>query len=163
MVIRLLTALALSCLLALVVVREPTQLHVPRDIRHRLDTLADTLPIEVVVCLTGFVRGDTGYVTGMSMAKLLESTPYTAIAEPCPRPETIALWHNHPTSDRPIVLLYQCALSGPDIRKILAEQYEFAVVQPRSTHYCWWTRQQIRQAKDEPYLPRVHGQYDIRQ
>lgn len=119
------------------------------DVFESLDALADTLSVETVRCLIGVVS-DSAYVDLAWQPPIELSTPNRVRYRPCPS-ATIALWHTHPTSE--LGPEYACYLSRRDILEALRpEAPPIQIVQVNSRVACWWTRTQIRRARDEPIL-----------
>lgn len=137
----------------------PTVLAVEPALLAKLQTLADGLHREVVLCLEGRVRRDTAVARDFRMAEPELSSPTRSVFKPCPA-RTLATWHNHPPQGRrsgPVAASARCVLTETDLRTADRLGYPFAVVAADGTTWCWWTLAQVRAATTAP-APPVPGQ-----
>ncbi len=127
----------------------------------RLQTLADALQGEIVLCLTGTTNGATTVATGFTMPDPKLSASDHATFGPCPK-EAVAIWHNHPLETRAstampgtpgyarplgdpnMTPLDLCALSETDIRTASQVGQPFVVVAVDANTWCWWSHEQVR-------------------
>lgn len=136
-------------------VSPPSDLVLTPELLARLQTLADGLFNEIVLCLEGYVDGETAYAVDFSMPTPRESTPMRSSFDPC-EPGTLASWHNHPTGKHPASLASVatrsatkdrarrlCVLSGTDISTAERLRYPFAVVAVDGGTWCWWTLEEV--------------------
>jgi hypothetical protein len=133
---------------------QPSELVMEAGLLSRLQTLADGLHNEIVLCLNGVVRGDTAYASDFDMPGPRESTPMRSSFDPCPR-GTLASWHNHPSSQRSGAFASLgeslmekrarrlCVLSQIDIATAERLRYPFAVVSVDADTWCWWTLREV--------------------
>lgn len=144
--------------------RQPTELVVESTLLSRLQTLADGLHNEIVLCLRGSIRGDTAYATGFEMPRPRESTPMRSSFDPCPS-GTLASWHNHPPTMRSRTVAAipasatekrarrLCVLSRIDIATANRLEYPFAIVSVDGHTWCWWTLEEIRRFAADSIAP----------
>lgn len=142
----------------------PTTFEVQPDLLARLQTLAEGLHNEIVLCLGGHVRGDTAFVRDFRMPKPRESTPMRSSFDPCP-PGTLASWHNHPgiapsSSGAALASGYDhgrarrlCVLSSTDIETASRLRYPFVVVAVNAGTWCWWTLEEVDRFAAESIAP----------
>lgn len=139
----------------------PSTLVLTVPLAAKLNTLADGLHNEIVLCLSGIVTGEVGRATGFVMPTPHESAPRSGSFDACSG-ESLAVWHNHPLTElvegvadsarpqvrarsrRPEEARELCRLSGSDIRTLAAQGRPFAVVSVNRDTWCWWTLAQIR-------------------
>jgi len=159
----------------------PARLSLDPGVLARLRTLAAGLRNEIVLCLTGSVRGSTAIATGFTMPDPQLSTLDRASFGPCPG-EAVAIWHNHPLEEgirspsadatgyaRPrgdpnVTPRDLCALSETDIRSAAAGGLPFVVVGVDADTWCWWSRDQVRKlaARNAARGDPVPGQIESR-
>ncbi len=132
--------------------RPPSQLVIAPDLLSKLQTLADGLHNEIVLCLSGSARADTARLLSFSMPTPTRSSPAGAAFASCPS-GTLATWHNHPQAPPgvrvPRARLESgaadlCQLSSTDIDTTLKEGFYFTVVSVNASVSCWWTLAQVR-------------------
>lgn len=126
----------------------PVRLVVDSILLVRLQTIAAGLENEMVLCLTGTVKGAEAVVTGFTIPAQQVSTSDHATVAPCPR-DAVAIWHNHPLeappgSDPNLTPRDLCALSETDIRTTSQGSHYFVVVAVDANTWCWWSRDQVR-------------------
>lgn len=139
---------------------DPARLFVDPVLLVKLQTLADGLNNEIVLCLTGTVDGGAGHATDFVMPTVHSSTPTSSSVDGCP-PETIGVWHNHTPVGTAIARMARswngssrqpravgvaaelCRLSRRDIETLSAADYPFAVISVDRDTWCWWTRDQL--------------------
>lgn len=131
----------------------PLRLVVDSILLVRLQTIAAGLENEMVLCLTGTVKGAEAVVTGFTIPATQVSTSDHATVAPCPR-EAVAIWHNHPLEEPPgyagprgdpnVTPRDLCALSETDIRTTSQGSHLFVVVAVDANTWCWWSRDQVR-------------------
>lgn len=152
----LVAAVALGPLTAIPATRQaPTELIVDPELLTRLQTLAEGLHREVVLCLEGSVHGTTAVVDDFVMPTPRLSTPTRSSFDRCPR-RTLASWHNHPRAisaasagdpdPRPAsrsVARRLCVLSETDIRTAARLRHPFVVVSVDASTWCWWTLDEV--------------------
>jgi hypothetical protein len=123
----------------------------------KLQTLADGLVSEIVLCLRGSKADGFARATEFVMPVPQASTPTRSTVAKCPE-DTIAVWHNHSLSSRsargwgaprtftepPRRPLDLCRLSGQDIETMARSEYSFAVISVDRDTWCWWTNEQVR-------------------
>jgi hypothetical protein len=133
----------------------------------KLQTLADGLNKEIVLCLTGTLDDGDGRATDFEMPAVHTSTPTSSSVDACPE-GTIGVWHNHTPvgtalarigrswngasqmSRRPELAAELCRLSDRDIETLSGSGYPFAVVSVDRDTWCWWSRHQIMQFASDP-------------
>jgi hypothetical protein len=138
----------------------PSRLVFDSGLLTRLQTLAAGLHSEIVLCLTGSVKGPAVVATGFVMPEPHLSDSDRASFGPCPG-EPVAIWHNHPLEGRPRTAGASepsyarprgdpnasprdlCALSETDIRTAARDGYPFVVIAVDRETWCWWTREQV--------------------
>lgn len=143
----------------------PKQLVIEEPLLAKLQTLADGLHNEIVLCLEGSVRGDTAYAADFFMPAPTHSSPLRSVSRPCPG-RALATWHNHPLvpgapgaagggkwssppaespgESRDISRAERlCALSGDDIETSAALPHPFVVVGVDAHVWCWWSRVEV--------------------
>lgn len=143
----------------------PRELVIELPLLTRIQTLAEGLHREVVLCLTGRVRGDTAMVDGFHMPTPRLSTPTRSSFEPCP-PETLASWHNHPPLPGPGVAAAGspfdssedrarrlCVLSQTDIRTATRLRHPFVVVSVDAKTWCWWRLSEVDRFAEQAIAP----------
>lgn len=126
----------------------------------KLQTLADGLGKEIVLCLTGNVSEGLGHATDFVMPAVHVSTPTSSSVDACPE-ETVAVWHNHSLvgtalarmartwstvrerSDAVGLAAQLCRLSERDIVTLVESDYPFAVISVDRETWCWWNRDQV--------------------
>jgi len=158
--------------------RGPTELTVEASLLARLQTLADGLHNEIVLCLSGHVRGDMATALDFEMPAPRESTPVRSSFDPCP-PGTLASWHNHPPSPGTRVATHSdspyaaerarrlCVLSETDISTARRLRYPFVVVSVNSDTWCWWSLAEVESFAADSVSPgppapgRVAGRPDL--
>jgi hypothetical protein len=145
----------------------PVELVLEPDLLAKIQTLADGLHNEIVLCLTGRLAGDTAYASDFVMPTPRLSTPTRSSFDACPR-TTLASWHNHPAelgsgSIRPIArgLLddperrarWLCVLSDTDIETAERLRHPFIVVSVDGTTWCWWTLSEVQHFAQQAIAP----------
>jgi hypothetical protein len=135
----------------------PVELVVEPDLLAKLQTLAEGLRNEIVLCLTGEQAGDTAYAHGFVMPTPRLSTPNRSSFDACP-PNTLASWHNHPAqlaSGRDGTIMsgmlenperrarWLCVLSDIDIETAERLKHPFIVVSVDGSTWCWWTLTEV--------------------
>ena len=128
----------------------------------KLQTLADGLGKEIVLCLTGSVTDGLGHATDFVMPAVHASTPTSSSVDACPE-ETVAVWHNHSLVGTALARMARtwstvsersstaglaaqlCRLSERDIATLVESDYPFAVISVDRTTWCWWNRDQVVQ------------------
>lgn len=150
------------------------RLMIAPSLLSRLQTLADGLSAEVILCLQGTESDSVALATDFFVPVPTSSTPTSASVMGCPA-ETIAVWHNHPLvrgsvlgSDRPRRFVQPprrpldlCRLSKRDIATVADSRYPFAVLSVDRDTWCWWSLEQVRElrlAGRYPGYP-VEGQF----
>jgi hypothetical protein len=135
-----------------------------RDIRQTLNSLAQALNKEFVLCLTGHLDDDdTARVTGIVVPSVTASSETSVLFGRCPL-GTVALWHNHLPDRKSKTQAHRCYMSSVDLRSAVMRHYPYWVVQVDDRHICWFTRQQAYAAHNDidiELLPAVDGQYDF--
>ncbi len=133
---------------------DPTEFVVEPNLLARLQTLADGLHNEIVLCLEGPIRGDVAFADTFEMPTPRESSPMRSSFDPCPD-GTLASWHNHPTSSpsdsnglpgrrsSPSRSQRLCVLSETDIATAGRLRYPFVVVAVDGRTWCWWTLAEV--------------------
>ena len=144
--------------------RQPTEFVVEADLLARLQTLADGLHNEIVLCLAGPVRGDVAFADNFEMPIPRESSPMRSSFDPCPD-GTLASWHNHPSSggsastgsaERGSSLSRAqrlCVLSETDIATAGRLRYPFVVVAVDGRTWCWWTLAEVDAFAEQSIAP----------
>ena len=140
----------------------PSTLVMTPPLVAKLNTLADGLHKEIVLCLFGIVTGEVGRATDFAMPTPHESAPRSGSFDACPG-ESLAVWHNHPLTElvkgvgdsarpqvrarprQPAEARELCRLSGSDIGTLAAQGRPFAVVAVDRNTWCWWSLAQVRQ------------------
>jgi len=126
----------------------------------KLQTLADGLNKEIVLCLTGNVTDGVGHATDFVMPSVHTSTPTSSSVDACPD-QTVAVWHNHTLIGTALARLARdwngtsgqprapglaaalCRLSERDIATLVNSDYPFSVISVDRDTWCWWTRPQV--------------------
>lgn len=139
----------------------PSTLVMTPPLVAKLNTLADGLHKEIVLCLFGIVTGEVGRATDFAMPTPHESAPRSGSFDACPG-ESLAVWHNHPLTElvkgvgdsarpqvrarprQPAEARELCRLSGSDIGTLAAQGRPFAVVSVDRNTWCWWSLAQVR-------------------
>jgi hypothetical protein len=136
--------------------RSPDVLVIEPELLTRLQTLAEGLHQEVVLCLKGSVRGNRAIVDDFVMPVPRLSTPTRSSFERCPR-QTLASWHNHPPNMlAPIGTRVSaasdahrarrlCVLSQTDIQTAGRLRHPFVVVSVDAKTWCWWGLDEVDQ------------------
>ena len=124
----------------------PSELVIEPALLTRLQTLAEGLHREIVLCLEGRVWGDRAIVTDFVMPTPRLSTPTRSSFDQCPA-GTLASWHNHPRSAATPASSRHgsgsasrrlCVLSETDIRTAERLRHPFVVVAVDARTWCWW-------------------------
>jgi hypothetical protein len=142
--------------------RKPTKLVVEPQLLTKLQTLAEGLHHEIVLCLDGQVKNDVAHASSFFMPSPVHSSSTRSASEGCPR-GTLATWHNHPTGGTSEELLslgrlsFQrsgsdpgerssglCALSASDVGSASRLGYPFVVISVDASTWCWWTLDEVR-------------------
>ena len=143
----------------------PSELVIELPLLTRIQTLAEGLHREVVLCLTGRVRGPTAIADGFQMPMPRLSTPTRSSFDPCP-PGTLASWHNHP----PLTGLASlsdgspfgsgaerarrlCVLSQTDIQTATRLRHPFVVVSVDAKTWCWWRLDEVDRFAEQAIAP----------
>lgn len=137
----------------------PAVLLVEPPLQAKLQTLADGLHREVVLCLEGTVRGDTAMARDFRMPEPELSSPTRSVFKPCPA-RALGTWHNHPPQGGrtgAAAARARCVLTETDLRTADRLGYPFVVVGTDADTWCWWTLAQAREATTAP-APPVPGQ-----
>ncbi len=126
----------------------------------KLQTLADGLNNEIVLCLTGSVSEGVGRATDFVMPAVHISTPTSSSVDACPD-QTVAVWHNHTLLGTALARMARswntigqrprasglaaelCRLSERDIATLVGSAYPFSVVSVDQNTWCWWTYEQV--------------------
>lgn len=126
----------------------------------KLQTLADGLSKEIVLCLTGSVADSVGHATDFVMPAVHISTPTSSSVDACPD-ETIAVWHNHTLVGTALARMARswnsgsqqprapglaaelCRLSARDIETLVDSDYPFSVISVDQGTWCWWSQHQV--------------------
>ena len=152
----------------------PDRLIIEPPLLARLQTLADDLSREVILCLQGSETDAVAQATDFFMPEPRTSTPTSVSVSGCPE-QTLAVWHNHLLPGRgtsggdgprrfaqpPRRPLDLCRLSRQDIATVARSRYPFAVVSVDRNTWCWWSLEQVRDlwlAGRSPGYP-VAGQF----
>lgn len=133
----------------------PSELVVEPELLTRLQTLAEGLHREVVLCLKGSSRGRVAVADDFVMPLPRLSTPTRSSFDRCPR-GTLASWHNHPRSVSSVATVSRgagpaspgamrrlCVLSETDIRTASRLRHPFVVVSVDAATWCWWTLSEV--------------------
>jgi len=133
----------------------PSELVVAPELLIRLQTLAEGLHREVVLCLQGSVRGRVAVADDFVMPLPRLSTPTRSSFDRCPH-GTLASWHNHPRSiavvtaavhgerpGSPAAARRLCVLSETDIHTAERLRHPFVVVSVDASTWCWWTLAEV--------------------
>jgi hypothetical protein len=142
--------------------RKPTTLVVEPELLAKLQTLADGLHHEIVLCLDGRVENDVAHASSFFMPSPVHSSSTRSASDACPR-GTLATWHNHPkgkASEGPLSLgrlSFQrsgsdpeerasglCALSASDVGSASRLGYPFIVISVDASTWCWWSLDEVR-------------------
>ena len=146
----------------------------------KLQTLADGLGKEIVLCLTGDVSDGFGHATDFVMPAVHVSTPTSSSVDACPE-ETVAVWHNHSVLGTALAQMTRtwngvgarvdpagisaqlCRLSERDMSTLVESDYPFAVISVDRDTWCWWSRDQVVEfaRTGEPTGPPIEGQIRI--
>lgn len=163
----LLAAVALAIALALYRSHRPppAELVIDLPLLTRIQTLAEGLHREVVLCLTGRIREGTAIADGFEMPMPRLSTPTRSSFDPCPR-GTLASWHNHPPitglaglgDDSPFGSSAErarrlCVLSETDIRTATRLRHPFVVVSVDAKTWCWWRLSEVDRFAEQSIAP----------
>jgi hypothetical protein len=143
--------------------RSPEELVIEPELLTRLQTLAQGLHQEIVLCLKGGVRGNRAIVDDFEMPLPRLSTPTRSSFERCPR-GTLASWHNHPPgllAATPMVsgaseahrARRLCVLSETDIRTAGRLRHPFVVVSVDAKTWCWWGLNEVDQFAAQAISP----------
>ena len=126
----------------------------------KLQTLADGLTKEIVLCLTGSAVDGVGHATDFVMPSVHVSTPTSSSVDACPD-QTVAVWHNHTIVGSALARMARnwngigqqrqvaglaadlCRLSEQDITTLVDSEYPFSVISVDRDTWCWWSRQQV--------------------
>lgn len=145
----------------------PAELILKPDLLAKIQTLAEGLHNEIVLCLTGHFAGDTAYATDFVMPTPRVSTPTRSSFDACPR-NTLASWHNHPAelgsvSVRPVArglfddperrARWLCVLSDTDIETAERLRHPFIVVSVDGATWCWWSLSEVRHFAQQAIAP----------
>ncbi len=145
----------------------PLELVVEPDLLAKIQTLADGLHNEIVLCLTGSQAGDTAYVTDFVMPTPRLSTPTRSSFDACPH-NTLASWHNHPAElgsgrirqvaaglldDPDRRARWLCVLSDTDIATAERLRHPFIVVSVDGATWCWWTLSEVQHFAQQAIAP----------
>lgn len=155
--------------------RQPKELVVEPRLLTKLQTLAEGLHHEIVLCLDGTVQDDVARAASFFMPSPVHSSSTRSASEACPR-GTLATWHNHPKGGSSDELLslgrlsFQrsgpgsgdrsgglCALSHSDITSASRLGYPFVVISVDASTWCWWTLDEVQALEREGV---VRGQPD---
>lgn len=145
---------------------EPTELVIDPALLTRLQTLAEGLRQEIVLCLSGPSRGDTAYARDFVMPVPRLSTPTRSSFDPCPR-GTLASWHNHPRAGGSLILAggrprrvdqaraarRLCVLSETDIHTAARLRHPFVVVSVDAGTWCWWGLREVERFREASISP----------
>lgn len=162
-------ALVAAAIAALVLSRstrpEPTELVIDPPLLTQLQTLAEGLQREIVLCLQGTIRGETAVAREFVMPVPRLSTPTRSSFDPCPR-GTLASWHNHPrvgelaraagpprTPAPESVSRQLCVLSETDIRTAARLRHPFVVVSVDAGTWCWWGLREVDRFAEQSIAP----------
>lgn len=168
-VVRRLVLAAVALAIALALYRSqrppPTELVLELPLLTRIQTLAEGLHREVVLCLTGRVRGNTAIADGFEMPTPRLSTPTRSSFDPCPR-GTLASWHNHPPITGPVGVVAGspfgsdaerarrlCVLSQTDIQTAARLRHPFVVVSVDAKTWCWWRLSEVDRFAEQSIAP----------
>ncbi len=143
----------------------PTELVIEPELLTRLQTLAEGLHREIVLCLQGRVSRGRALVNDFVMPLPKLSTPTRSSFERCPR-GTLASWHNHPRAMiAPAVVgggaraasthtaRRLCVLSETDIRTAERLRHPFVVVSVDARTWCWWGLSEVDQFAERAISP----------
>jgi len=140
----------------------PSRLELEPDLLARVQTLAEGLHQEVVLCLVGHVRGDVAVVSDFVMPVPRLSTPTRSSFDRCPR-KTLASWHNHPLRGGPGAAVTGfasasrarrlCVLSETDIHTAERLRHPFVVVSVDAATWCWWTLAEVDRFAEQSIAP----------
>jgi len=162
-----LAAVALTIALALFRSHRPppTELVIDLPLLTRIQTLAEGLHREVVLCLTGQVRGTTAIADAFHMPTPRLSTPTRSSFDPCPQ-GTLASWHNHPplAGVTPVAAASPfgsgaerarrlCVLSQTDIQTAARLRHPFVVVSVDAKTWCWWPLSEVDRFAEQAIAP----------
>lgn len=128
----------------------PTELEIEPALLTRLQTLAEGLHQEIVLCLEGRIRGDKAIVDDFVMPTPRLSTPTRSSFDRCPS-GTLASWHNHPRVGTSTVSKTNsshasrrlCVLSETDIQTAERLRHPFVVVAVDARTWCWWGIEEV--------------------
>lgn len=129
----------------------PTELVVEPALLSRLQTLAEGLHREIVLCLQGDVRGSRATASDFVMPVPRLSTPTRSSFDRCPT-GTLASWHNHPRTlvDGAATFATSregsrrlCVLSETDIHTAERLRHPFVVVAVDARTWCWWGLEEV--------------------
>ncbi|MGH7542255.1 MAG: hypothetical protein ACRELC_14775 [Gemmatimonadota bacterium] len=143
----------------------PSELVLEPAVLAKLQTLAEGLHKEIVLCLTGLASGDTAYATGFVMPAPRLSTPTRSSFDACPT-ETLASWHNHPRAGSSSAAVgaragwddgrasrWLCVLSDTDIRTAERLAHPFIVVSVDASTWCWWNLSEVTEFARQAISP----------
>ncbi len=143
----------------------PRDLVIELPLLTRLQTLAEGLHREVVLCLTGHVHGTTAVAADFHMPLPRLSTPTRSSFDPCPS-GTLASWHNHPpfsgAEGPPILSPFPsraerarrlCVLSETDIHTASRLRHPFVVVAVDAKTWCWWRLGEVDRFAEQAISP----------
>lgn len=141
----------------------PSQLVIEPGLLAKLQTLADGLHKEVVLCLTGETGRDTARAADFVMPAPRLSTTTRSSFDACPE-GTLASWHNHPralqrwraaasTTWEARDARRLCVLSDTDIRTADRLRHPFIVVSVDARTWCWWSLSEVERFARESISP----------
>ena len=145
----------------------PVELVLEPDLLAKIQTLADGLHKEIVLCLTGRHAGDTAYASDFVMPTPRLSTPTRSSFDACPR-NTLASWHNHPAElgsggirrvarglldDSEWRARWLCVLSDTDIATAERLRHPFIVVSVDGATWCWWGLSEVEHFARQAIAP----------
>ncbi len=141
----------------------PSNLVIEAELLAKLQTLADGLHKEVVLCLTGESERDTARADDFVMPAPRLSTTTRSSFDACPE-GTLASWHNHPralqgwraastTAWEARDARRLCVLSDTDIRTAERLRHPFIVVSVDARTWCWWSLAEVERFARESISP----------
>lgn len=144
---------------------EPTELVIEPALLTQLQTLAEGLQREIVLCLQGTIRNETAVAREFVMPVPRLSTPTRSSFDPCPR-GTLASWHNHPrvgdlarargpwrTAAPANAVRQLCVLSETDIHTAARLRHPFVVVSVDAGTWCWWRLREVDRFERQSIAP----------